>query len=70
MEEKMEQKFIIQIERVDGIRMNMKVRPKNVNHKKRKVKTWTNDEDQQLARLYDQNPKKWAFIASQMTDRN
>ena len=37
---------------------------------KRKVKTWTSEEDAQLLHLYQQFPKKWSEIAILMTDRN
>lgn len=54
----------------DGRQMNMEVRQKNHQLSKRKVKTWTNEEDCQLLELYDRLPKKWSEIAAMMTDRN
>jgi hypothetical protein len=66
----MESQFIIPVGRSDGTTINMEVRQKNINGKKRKVKTWTADEDNQLIELYQKFPKKWALIASLMYDRN
>lgn len=54
----------------DGRQMNMEVRQKSHQLSKRKVKTWTNEEDLQLLELYDRLPKKWSEIAELMTDRN
>ena len=47
----------------DGRQMNMEVRQKSHQLSKRKVKTWTNEEDLQLLELYDRLPKKWSEIA-------
>jgi hypothetical protein len=48
----------------------MEVRQKNHQVTKRRVKTWTNEEDNQLLELYERLPKKWADIASLMNERN
>jgi hypothetical protein len=66
----MQGQFTIPIERFDGTRVNMEIRQKNCHGRKRKVKTWTVEEDNQLVELYQQFPKKWAVIASMMIDRN
>lgn len=50
--------------------MTMEVRQRNHQLYKRKVKTWTNEEDTQLLELYERLPKKWSEIAALMTDRN
>ncbi len=54
----------------DGKKYNMEIRQKNTNTNKRKVKAWTTEEDTQLISLHIKYPKKWADIASEMTDRN
>lgn len=66
----MEGQFVIPIERYDGMKVNMEIRQKNCHCKKRKVKTWTVEEDTQLIELYERHPKRWAVIASLMADRN
>lgn len=48
----------------------MEVKSKYSKLQKRKVKTWTTEEDNQLIALYEQLPRKWTEIAMQMTDRN
>ncbi len=48
----------------------IQIRQKNLHIKKRKVKTWTNDEDRLLLELCNQHPKKWAVISGLMKDRN
>lgn len=48
----------------------LEIRQKNAYTKKRKVKTWSPEEDDQLVKLYDEYPKKWGIIASMMQDRN
>ena len=50
--------------------INMEVKQKNQQVTKRRVKTWTNEEDNQLLELYQRFPKKWAEIAALMNDRN
>lgn len=46
------------------------MRQKNLKVTKRKVKTWSSEEDNQLLELYQRFPKKWGEIAAQMVDRN
>lgn len=46
MEEKGIGQYMMPIERFDGVKVNMEVRQKHMNSKKRKVKTWTSEEDQ------------------------
>lgn len=41
----MEAQFTIPIERSDGVKISMEVRHRNSHLIKRKVKTWTNQED-------------------------
>jgi len=48
----------------------MEIKHKRLHSKKRKVKTWTQEEDVTLLDLYAEYPKKWAIIASRMQDRN
>jgi hypothetical protein len=48
----------------------MEIRQKHLHSKKRKVKTWSPEEDQQLIALYAEYPKKWAIISESMHDRN
>lgn len=48
----------------------LEIKQKNARTKKRKVKTWGPEEDDQLVKLYDEYPKKWGIIASLMEDRN
>lgn len=54
----------------EGKHINMEVKQKNQHINKRKVKTWSSEEDNQLLALYQQYPKKWADIASLMKERN
>ena len=54
----------------DGKQMRMEVRQKSAKVTKRKVKTWTSEEDTQLLELYQRLPKRWADIAALMVDRN
>ena len=54
----------------DGRILKLEIKQKNTHIKKRKVKTWTPEEDDRLIKLYDDNPKKWGLIASLMNDRN
>lgn len=70
MEEKAAGQFVKHIERYDGVVVNMEIRQKHLNSKKRKVKTWSPEEDQHLLALYIQYPKKWATVAELMNDRN
>lgn len=46
MEERATGQFVMPIERYDGVKVNMEIRHKHINSKKRKVKTWTTEEDQ------------------------
>lgn len=62
--------YRIPIERYDGVKVNMEIKQKRLHSKKRKVKTWTQEEDIMLLELYHEYPKKWANIASMMQDRN
>lgn len=48
----------------------LEIKQKNAYTKKRKVKTWSPEEDDQLVKLYEEYPKKWGMIASMMQDRN
>jgi hypothetical protein len=66
----MQAEFVIPILSKDGRTINMEVKQKNLQVTKRKVKTWTNEEDNQLLELYQKFPKKWAEIATLMNDRN
>jgi hypothetical protein len=66
----MEHQFVIPVISKDGRQMTMEVRQRNHQLYKRKVKTWTNEEDTQLLELYERLPKKWSEIAALMTDRN
>lgn len=54
----------------EGRILKLEIKQKNTHIKKRKVKTWTPEEDDKLIKLYDEYPKKWGLIASLMTDRN
>ena len=54
----------------DGKIVKLSIKQKNMNIKKRKVKTWTSEEDEKLIQLYEEYPKRWNFIASMMIDRN
>ena len=45
MEERATGQFCKSIERYDGIKVNLEVKQKHLNSKKRKVKTWTPEED-------------------------
>jgi myb proto-oncogene protein len=66
----MQTEFVIPVISKDGRTVNMEVKQKNHQVTKRKVKTWTNEEDNQLLELYQKFPKKWAEIAALMNDRN
>lgn len=44
----MQNEFVIPILSKDGRTINMEVKQKNLQVTKRKVKTWTNEEDNQL----------------------
>lgn len=68
--EEMEREFVIPVISKDGRQMSMEVRQKNHQLSKRKVKTWTNEEDTKILELYERLPKKWSEIAALMTDRN
>jgi len=48
----MQKEFIIPVLSKEGKHINMEVRQKNQQVTKRKVKTWTNEEDNQLLELY------------------
>lgn len=50
--------------------LRLEIKQRNANIKKRKVKTWSPQEDNQLVKLYEEYPKKWGIIACQMQDRN
>jgi hypothetical protein len=50
--------------------IKIEISHKNLNMKKRKVKTWSNEEDEMLLHYYDEHPKKWNLIAEKMKDRN
>lgn len=50
--------------------IKIEILQKNFNVKKRKVKSWTNEEDDKLLLLFNQHPKKWGLISSKMEDRN
>ena len=54
----------------EGRILKLEIRQKNTHIKKRKVKTWTPEEDDRLVKLYDDYPKKWGIIAGLMNDRN
>lgn len=54
----------------EGKQISMEVKQKNQHITKRKVKTWTTEEDNQLLELYQRYPKRWADIAALMKDRN
>lgn len=66
----MQKEFVIQFVSKEGKQLNMEVKQKYQQVTKRKVKTWTNEEDNQLLELYRLYPKKWAEIALLMSDRN
>ena len=66
----MEKEFVISLVSKEGKQINMEVKQKNQHITKRKVKTWTCEEDTQLLELYQLDPKRWADIASLMKDRN
>lgn len=66
----MQAEFVIPIISKDGRTINMEVKQKSHQVTKRRVKTWTNEEDNQLLELYLRFPKKWAEIAALMNDRN
>jgi hypothetical protein len=70
MEEISQGQYRIPIERYDGARVNIEIKQKHIHSKKRKVKTWTQEEDSMLLDLYESYPKKWSTIASLMNDRN
>lgn len=53
-----------------GQLLRLEIKQKSTYIKKRKVKTWSPEEDDQLIKLYDEYPKKWGTIASLMQDRN
>jgi myb proto-oncogene protein len=48
----------------------MEVKQKNQELSKRKVKTWTTQEDNQLLEIYNKYPKRWTEIAAHMPERN
>lgn len=48
----------------------LEIKQKHAYTKKRKVKTWSPEEDEQLVRLYEEHPKRWGVIAGMMQDRN
>jgi len=50
--------------------IRVEIQQKKTHTKKRKVKTWSPEEDDELIKLYDQYPKKWGLIASLMQERN
>ena len=54
----------------DGKILKLQIHQKSFQIKKRKVKTWTAEEDQNLLTLYQQYPKKWTIISSLMINRN
>ena len=54
----------------DGKILKLEIKQKSAQIRKRRVKTWTADEDELLIKLYDQYPKKWGIIANMMNDRN
>jgi myb proto-oncogene protein len=70
MEEISVGQFRMPIERYDGARVSMEIKQKRMHSKKRRVKTWTQEEDAILLDLYAQYPKKWGVIAGLMQDRN
>jgi len=49
---------------------HVEIKQKNEHIRRRTVKTWTADEDEQLLFYYKMHPKKWPTIAAKMTDRN
>lgn len=70
MEHTLAPQYTKAVERKDGLKLTLEVKQKTQLCKKRKVKTWSPEEDQQLIELYEAHPKKWATIASLMSDRN
>lgn len=60
----------IELEDRTGCFIQVSVTERNGLKKKRKIKTWTNEEDELLIRLYNEHPKKWSVISGLMTDRN
>lgn len=46
------------------------VTEKEGQRKKRRVKSWTTQEDELLISLYEKHPKKWSTISELMEDRN
>lgn len=52
MEERTVGQFSKSIERYDGMKVNLEVKQKHLHSKKRKVKTWTPEEDEHLIQLY------------------
>ena len=53
MEEICQGQFRMPIERYDGAKVNMEIKQKHLHNKKRKVKTWTQEEDNMLLDLYN-----------------
>jgi hypothetical protein len=66
----MEAEYVIPLKDSEGKTIHMEVKQKNWNGKRRKVKTWTSEEDVLLLKLYEDHPKKWGTIAALMYDRN
>ena len=66
----MERRFTFAMGTQNGRQVQMEVRQKNQQVTKRKVKTWTTQEDNRLLELYEQHPKKWNDIAGLMPERN
>lgn len=54
----------------DGKILKLEIKQKSLELKKRKVKTWSTEQDQNLLALYSQYPKKWSIISSHMNNRN
>jgi len=60
----------LEVEGDSGEIVRLQITEREGAKRKRKVKTWTSDEDDLLIRLYEKHPKKWSCISSLMPERN
>lgn len=61
---------MVELEGESGEVIKLEIKEREGLKRKRKVKTWTSDEDDLLIKLYEKYPKKWSCISSLMNERN
>lgn len=62
----MKNKMTLEVEGNEGEYIQLEITERDGTRRKRKVKTWTAEEDELLISLYEKYPKKWSFISSLM----